>query len=174
MKRFERHVKRDVAVVNVRRFVLLVDNWTQTGARPPMIDHATQTGFPALLDAETQTGEYTVQDVEVHARTATKPIARRKEVFQIEHTVWCSKCTQTDSVILEDKGVPDAESVPMTLFSLDINADDEHIKYYTGLPSYAAFHNLCDILTPVFLAEKKNACSLMTPNRQLLMVLMKL
>ena len=79
-----------------------------------------------------------------------------------------------DSVILEEKGVPDAESVPMTLFSLDINADDEHIKYYTGLPSYAAFHNLCDILTPVFLAEKKNACSLMTPNRQLLMVLMKL
>ena len=78
LKRFERHVKRDVAVVNVRRFVLLVDNWTQTGARPPMIDHATQTGFPALLDAETQTGEYTVQDVEVHARTATKPIARRK------------------------------------------------------------------------------------------------
>ena len=115
-----------------------------------MIDHATQTCFPALLDAETQTGEYTVQDVEVHARTATKPIARRKEVFQIEHNVWCSQCTQTDSVIL-----PDAESVPMTLFSLDINADDEHIKYYTGLPSYAAFHNLCDILNPAFLAERR-------------------
>ena len=43
LKRFERHVKRDVAVVHVRRFVLLVDNWMQTGARPPMIDHATQT-----------------------------------------------------------------------------------------------------------------------------------
>ena len=43
LKRFERHVKRDVSVVHVRRFVLLVDNWTQTGARPPMIDHATQT-----------------------------------------------------------------------------------------------------------------------------------
>ena len=155
MKRFERHVKRDVAVVNVRRFVLLVDNWTQTGARPPMIDHATQTGFPALLDAETQTGEYTVQDVEVHARTATKPIARRKEVFQIEHTVWCSKCTQTDSVILEDKVVPDAESVPMTLFSLDINADDEHIKYYTGLPSYAAFTNFVTYITLRFLVKRR-------------------
>ena len=62
----------------------------------------------------------------------------------------------------------------MTLFSLDINADDEHIKYSTELPSYAAFHNLCDILNPAFLAEKKNACSLMKPNWQLLMVLMKL
>ena len=65
----------------------------------------------------------------------------------VEHTVWCSKCTQTDSVILEDKVVPDAESVPMTLFSLDINADDEHIKYYTGLPSYAAFTTFVTYLT---------------------------
>ena len=56
--------------------------------------------------------------------------------------------------------------------SLDVR--DDHIRYYTGLPSSAVFTKLFTMLNDVFLAENDGFCSSLAPKKQFLMVLMKL
>ena len=166
-KRFERHLKRNATQLSVQRsFVLLVDVCTQTEA---MIDHATQTGLPILIDTVTPTGDYSV----VYVISRSTP--RKLYVMQDKEVIWVTRTTQTETAYMLHKGVdvPDIESVQPTIFS-SLDVRDDHIRYYTGLPSSAVFTKLFTMLNDVFLAKNDGFCSSLAPKKQFLMVLMKL
>ena len=134
-----------------------------------MIDHATQTGLPILIDTETQTGEYSVVDV------ISRSTPRKQYVMQDKEVIWVTRTTQTETAYMRQKGVdvPDIESVQPTIFSsLDVRND--HMRYYTGLPSSAVFTKLFTMLNDVFLAKNDGFCSSLAPKKQFLMVLMKI
>ena len=65
-------------------------------------------------------------------------------MMQDKEVIWVTRTTQTETAyMMLHKGVdvPDIESVQPTIFS-SLDVWDDHIRYYTGLPSSAVFTKL--------------------------------